>query len=93
VPASKAEVAKLADNYRNAALGSIQVERGDKSTVFNFGAWKSDVASRKNDDGSISFVTISPGTDGFEFVVAGTADKRKLVLRDGQHEYVYDAVQ
>jgi CubicO group peptidase (beta-lactamase class C family) len=93
VPASPAEVAKLADSYRNAALGSIQVEHGDKSTVFNFGAWKSDVASRKNDDGSISFVTISPGTDGFEFVVAGTADKRKLVLRDGQHEYVYDAVQ
>ncbi len=93
VPANPADVAKLADSYRNAALGSIQVERADKSTAFNFGAWKSDVASRKNDDGSISFVTISPGSDGFEFVVAGTADKRKLVLRDGQHEYVYDAVQ
>ena len=93
VPANPADVAKLADSYRNAALGVIQVEHGDKSTAFNFGAWKSDVASRKNDDGSISFVTISPGSDGFEFVVAGTADKRKLVLRDGQHEYVYDAVQ
>lgn len=92
VPAAPAEVAKLADNYRNAALGGIQVERGEKTTVFNFGAWKSDVASRKNVDGSLSFVTISPGTDGFEFVVAGTGDKRKLVLRDGQHEYVYDAV-
>ncbi|WP_243048147.1 serine hydrolase domain-containing protein [Dyella sp. RRB7] len=93
VPADPAMVARLADNYRNAALGTIQVDHDGKATVFNFGAWRSDVASRKNGDGSISFVTISPGADGLEFVVAGTADKRKLVLRDGQHEYVYDAVE
>lgn len=93
VPADPAAVARLADSYRNAALGTIQVDRTGKATVFNFGAWKSDVASRKNNDGSISFVTISPGADGLEFVVAGTADKRELVLRDGQHEYVYDAAQ
>jgi hypothetical protein len=51
------------------------------------------MASRKNDDGSLSFVTISPGADGFEFVVSGTPDGRKLTLRDGQHEYVYDEVR
>jgi CubicO group peptidase (beta-lactamase class C family) len=93
VPADPAEATKLAASYRNAALGSIQVDHNGKTTVFNFGAWHSDVASRKNNDGSISFVTISPGTDGFEFVVSGTSDKRKLVLRDEQHEYVYDAVE
>jgi hypothetical protein len=69
------------------------VDRSGKNLVFNFGAWHSDVASRKNDDGSLSFVTISPGSDGFEFVVSGTADNRKLVLRDDQHEYVYDEVK
>jgi len=93
VPADAAEVAKLAKNYRNPAVGSILVERNSKQVAFNFGAWQSDVASRKNDDGSVSFVTISPGSDGFEFVVAGTPDNRKLVLRDGQHEYVYDEVR
>jgi len=93
VPADPAESAKLASGYHNAALGEIQVDHDGKVTSFNFGAWHSDVASRKNDDGSISFVTISPGEAGFEFVVAGTADKRKLVLRDAQHEYVYDAVR
>ena len=93
VPADPAEAAKLAENYRNPAVGSIQVDRSGKSTVFNFGAWRSEVASRKNDDGSVSFITISPGSDGYEFVVSGTADNRKLVLRDEQHEYVYDEVR
>jgi CubicO group peptidase (beta-lactamase class C family) len=93
VPADAAQVAKLADNYRNPAVGSIQVDRSGKNAVFNFGAWHSEVASRKNDDGSLSFITISPGTNGFEFVVSGTPDNRKLVLRDGQHEYVYDEVK
>ncbi|WP_109123524.1 serine hydrolase domain-containing protein [Dyella sp. C11] len=93
VPADPAQAAKLANNYRNAAVGSIQVDRSGKNVAFDFGAWHSDVASRKNDDGSVSFVTISPGSDGFEFVVSGTADARKLVLRDGQHEYVYDEVK
>ncbi|MDR3447077.1 MULTISPECIES: serine hydrolase domain-containing protein [unclassified Dyella] len=93
VPADPAEVAKLADNYRNPAVGSIQVDRSGKNLEFNFGAWHSEVASRKNDDGSVSFVTISPGSDGFEFVVSGSGDNRKLVLRDDQHEYVYDEVK
>jgi CubicO group peptidase (beta-lactamase class C family) len=90
VPADPIEVAKLADTYRNPAVGSIQVDRSGKDVEFNFGAWHSQMASRKNDDGSLSFVTISPGSDGFEFVVSGTAGNRKLVLRDGQHEYIYD---
>lgn len=93
VPADAAASARLAANYRNPAVGTIQVDHAGTTTVFNFGAWRSDVASRKNDDGSLSFVTISPGADGFEFVVSGTTGNRKLVLRDGQHEYVYDEVK
>ena len=50
---------------------------------------KSSVATRKNDDGSISFITIDPATDGFEFVVAEQNGKRALVIRDGQHGYVF----
>ncbi|AIF46629.1 serine hydrolase domain-containing protein [Dyella japonica] len=93
VPADPAAVARLADRYRNPAVGSIQVDRSGKDVQFNFGAWHSDMASRRNDDGSLSFVPISPGTYDFEFVVSGTADSRKLVLRDGQHEYIYDEVK
>lgn len=59
------------------------------STVFDFGEWKSEVASRKNPDGSISFLTTAPGAQGFEFVVRKEA-KRTLITRDGQHDYVFD---
>ena len=40
-------------------------------------------------DGSISFITIAPGGEGFEFVV-GTGPKKTLITRDAQHEYVFD---
>jgi hypothetical protein len=50
---------------------------------------RSPVATRRNDDGTTSFVTIDPGVNGFEFVPAQREGKRTLVIRDGQHEYVY----
>ena len=89
VPADPAEAGKLAPKYRNAALGEITVRKAGAATVFDFGEWKSEVASRVNPDGSMSFITTAPGYNGFEFVV-GTAGKRTLVLRDAQHEYVFD---
>jgi CubicO group peptidase (beta-lactamase class C family) len=89
VPPDASAVGKLAPHYRNAALGDIGVSRAGAETWFDFGEWKSPVASRKNDDGSLSFVTINLGVDGFEFVVAERAGKRALVLRDAQHEYVF----
>jgi CubicO group peptidase (beta-lactamase class C family) len=89
VPAAADEVAKLAARYTNAALGDVTVVRQQGKTVFDFGEWKSAVASRKNDDGTISFVTIDPSSLGFEFVLAQREGKRALVIRDGQHEYVF----
>ena len=47
------------------------------------------MASRKNDDGTVSFITTDPTNMGFEFVVADRSGKRALVIRDGQHEYVF----
>jgi CubicO group peptidase (beta-lactamase class C family) len=90
VPAAPSEVGKLADRYTSAALGEIGVRRRGTATVFDFGEWKSAVASRKNDDGTISFFTIDPGVSGFEFVVGERKSKRVLVLRDAQHEYVFN---
>jgi CubicO group peptidase (beta-lactamase class C family) len=90
VPADPAESAKLAPRYANAALGEIAVTHPGEDTVFDFGEWKSPVASRKNPDGTISFVTIAPGGNGFEFVV-GVGPKKSLIIRDAQHEYVFEA--
>jgi CubicO group peptidase (beta-lactamase class C family) len=88
-PASAALAADLAARYESKDLGVITVRRQAGDVVFDFGAWKSRVASRKNDDRTVSFVTVDPATRGFEFVVATRSGKRALVIRDGQHEYVY----
>lgn len=93
VPADSAESAKLATRYHNASLGDIAVIRAADATTFDFGAWKSEVASRKNDDGTLSYVTISPGKIGFRFVVATSPTDRALILRDAQHEYRFDEVK
>ncbi len=89
VPAAPAETAKLATRYVNPSLGRLAVARRDDGWVFDFGDWRSHVATRTNDDGTVSFITIDPSFIGFEFVV-GTADgKRTLTLRDAQHEYPF----
>lgn len=47
------------------------------------------VASRKNDDGTISFITIDPTVDGFNFVVGESDGRRALIIRNAQHEYAF----
>jgi CubicO group peptidase (beta-lactamase class C family) len=89
VPADPALAGGLAGRYRNAALGEVAVRKEGGATVFDVGEWRSEVASRKNDDGSVSFITIAPTLAGFEFVMAESGGKRALIVRDGQHEYVF----
>jgi len=88
--ADAAESAKPAARYANPALGDIAVSRAGSATVFDFGEWKSEVASRKNPDGTISFLTTAPGISGVEFVV-GSEPQKTLVIRDAQHEYVFES--
>jgi CubicO group peptidase (beta-lactamase class C family) len=90
VPANAQDAATLGAHYKNAALGDLTVQHAGAKTLFDFGEWKSEVASRKNPDGTMSFITISPGVSGFEFVV-GSAGKKTLTTRDAQHEYVFEA--
>jgi hypothetical protein len=76
---------QLAPKHTNAAVGDVLVSRQAATTFFDFGEWSSEVASRKNPDGTISFITIVPGFNGLEFVIG----ENTLTLRDAQHEYVY----
>jgi CubicO group peptidase (beta-lactamase class C family) len=90
-PPAVDEAAKLAKHYRSTALGELDVKRENGKVIFDFGEWKSAVASRKNDDGTTSFLTIDPTVaGGFEFVVATKDGKKALIIRDGQHEYVFE---
>lgn len=87
VPADPAEAGKLAARYKHPAVGEIVMAREGSQTLFDFGEWSSEMATRKNPDGTISFITIVPGFSGLEFV----AGERTLTLRDAQHEYVLKA--
>jgi CubicO group peptidase (beta-lactamase class C family) len=89
-PADPKVADTLASRYSNDALGEIAVGRQGAATIFDFGEWKSEMASRTNPDGSVSFLTIAPGLFGFEFVVS-TAPSRSLITRDAQHEYRFTA--
>jgi CubicO group peptidase (beta-lactamase class C family) len=89
VPPAPELVSGLAKHYSSKELGDLAVLADKGVTTFDLGEWKSRVASRKNDDGTTSFITIDPGTDGFEFVVGERAGRRVLTIRDGQHEYTF----
>jgi CubicO group peptidase (beta-lactamase class C family) len=92
VPAEPSLVSQLAKHYTSKELGAIDVLSKDGVITFDFGEWKSTVASRKNDDGTVSFITIDPTNAGFEFVVSERSGKRVLIIRDGQHEYLFTEV-
>ena len=89
VPAEPTTIADLAASYANDALGRIEVKRAGANLVFDFGEWKSDIASKRNQDGTVSLITIDPTVSGFEFVPAVRGGKRTLTIRDAQHEYVF----
>ena len=90
VPADPSVTGRLAPRYANAALGEVTVKRQGAATFLDFGEWASTAASRKNDDGTVSVITIDPGADGFELVLGERGSKRTLTMRDAQHEYVFD---
>lgn len=89
VPADPAVAGALAERYTNEQLGELTVRREAGAVVFDVTGWQSTVATRKNDDGTISFITIDPTLAGFEFVVADKDGTRRLITRDAQHEYVF----
>ena len=88
IPASAGQSDKLAERYRSEQLGDLTVLRDGDMTIFDFGEWQSEVGTRINPDGTVSFITIDPGLQGGEFVV-NEGDERALIMRDAQHEYVF----
>jgi CubicO group peptidase (beta-lactamase class C family) len=89
VPAAATLADKLAARYTSGPLGGIAVTKQGSATLFDFGEYASEVASRTNPDGTVSFITTVPGMNGLEFVVGEKDGKRTLTTRDGQHEYVF----
>ncbi len=83
----------LATSYRSPELGALRVERKGGKMRFVFPHWNSEVALRKNEDGTQSYMTIDPGIGGIEFVRDDKAAQPTLILRDAQHEYRFVAAR
>lgn len=92
-PADAKALDGLAPRYHNAALGDLRVTRKDGKAWFDVGTFSSEVATMPQPDGSMAFVTIDPVALGFLLTRADKDDLRKLVVRDGQHEYVFDEMK
>jgi len=88
-PAPEEEASKLAPRYVNAQLGNLGVKRSNGQTIFVWDSGESRMATRKNDDGTISFINADAPLSGFEFVRSEKDGKRALIVRDAQHEYVF----
>ncbi|MBQ0933530.1 beta-lactamase family protein [Ideonella sp. 4Y16] len=87
LPVPAAARRALAATYHHPALGTIRVaQRGDR-VEFLARDWRSQMAWRRNADGSESYNTIDPGLGGIEFVRDDSTRPAALVLRDAQHEY------
>jgi CubicO group peptidase (beta-lactamase class C family) len=89
-PADSAASAELARRYTHPKLGEIAVMVNKQGTVFDFGEWKSPVASSKNESGTSSFRAADPGMPDFiEFTAEQRDGKRVLIARDLQGEQVF----
>ncbi|HEX4095140.1 MAG TPA: serine hydrolase domain-containing protein, partial [Caulobacteraceae bacterium] len=92
-PPDAAAVAGLARRYTNPDLGHIDVSAQGSNVIFDLGPWKSRIGTRKNPDGTVTFITIDPGEPRAGFVGGSEGGKRQLTIRDGQHTYVYNEAQ
>jgi hypothetical protein len=92
LPVPADAIKPLAAVYASPELGHIKVIKKGGQLRFRFDHWNSEVALRKNEDGTQSYITIDPGIGGVEFVRDDQAAKPTLILRDAQHEYRFVAV-
>ncbi len=93
VPPDPQVVAALASAYDSPELGKIRVGRANGRVRLDFTDWSSEVATRRNDDGTVSLVSIDPSITGFAFVVGAEGGTPTLTVRDSQHEYVFRAAR
>jgi CubicO group peptidase (beta-lactamase class C family) len=90
IPADPVAVKQLAANYRSEELGGLVVRRSGGDVEFDLvDGWKSAMATRKNDDGTVSFIGISPTMHSWELVVGEKGGKRTLIEREPEHDWVF----
>ncbi len=88
-PATAAQAAKLSGRYGNPELGPLTIAKEGGRLMMHSTAMHSEIATRANQDGTLSIVTVAPGFWGVDMLVAERAGKPALILNDSQHEYVW----
>lgn len=81
--------AQVLGRYGNAELGPLTIAREGDRLMMHTTAIHSELASRKNEDGTLSLYTVAPGFWGDGVLIAERGGKRVLILDDSQHEYVW----
>jgi len=94
LPGDPAVLANLAPKYRDPELGNtITIGERDGGKWLKAGFIEGPVATRKNADGSISLVSIGPGSIGVDALIGNRNGTRTLTIHDSQHDYVYSEVR
>lgn len=88
-PVPQDTVALVAGRYSNAELGPLTVALEGGKLMMHTTAIHSELAARKNEDGTMSLYTVDPGFWGADVLITERNGKRALVLNDSQHEYVW----
>lgn len=76
-------------SYSNAELGPLEVAREGGKLMMHTNAIHSEMAARRNEDGTMSLYMVAPGFWGEGLLIAEREGKRVLILDDSQHEYVW----
>ena len=88
-PVPAASSATIIGSYSNPELGPLKISRdGDRLLLRATSIW-SELATKPNDDGTTSIVTISPGIGGESMLIGNKNGVVTLTLNDGQHDYVW----
>lgn len=89
-PGDAAVLASLAGHYRDPTVGQITITEKNGEKWIKAGFVEGPLATRKNADGSVSIVSVGPGSIGVDALVGTKDGKRTLAINDGQQtQYLY----
>lgn len=88
-PGDPAVLDALAAHYDNAVLGPLTIRREGGRTYLDSTTVRSEIGTRRNEDGSHSIVMVSPAYRGSDILVGDKDGQPTITLDDGQHEFVW----
>ncbi len=94
IPGDPAVLANLAAKYHDSVLNnSITITDKNGGKYLTAGFIEGPVATRKNADGTVSIVSVGPGSIGVDALIGSKDGLRTLTIHDSQHDYVYVEVR